>query len=68
MPELNVQLSLLGTVATYDEAVVALNPTERAKGKTIIRLSSVRKEMEGAIGHTPVSKRLDDQRSDVQVC
>jgi NADPH:quinone reductase-like Zn-dependent oxidoreductase len=28
----------IGTVATLDDAVAALNPTERAKGKTIIRV------------------------------
>ncbi len=28
----------IGTVATLDEAVTALNPTERRKGKTIIRM------------------------------
>jgi hypothetical protein len=27
----------IGTVATLDDAVPALNPTERRKGKTIIR-------------------------------
>ncbi|MEU4366547.1 NADP-dependent oxidoreductase [Micromonospora chersina] len=30
----------VGTVATLDDAVAALNPTERAKGKTIIRVRS----------------------------
>jgi NADPH:quinone reductase-like Zn-dependent oxidoreductase len=28
----------IGNVATLDEAVAALNPTERPKGKTIIRV------------------------------
>ena len=28
----------IGTVATLDDAVAAFNPTERAKGKTIIRV------------------------------
>ena len=28
----------IGTVATLDDAVAALNPTERIKGKTIIRV------------------------------
>jgi hypothetical protein len=28
----------IGTVATLDDAVPALNPTERGKGKTIIRM------------------------------
>jgi NADPH:quinone reductase-like Zn-dependent oxidoreductase len=28
----------IGTIATLDDAVAALNPTERAKGKTIIRV------------------------------
>ena len=28
----------IGTVASLDDAVVALNPTERSKGKTIIRV------------------------------
>jgi hypothetical protein len=28
----------IGTVATLDDAVAALNPTERSKGKTIIRV------------------------------
>ena len=28
----------IGTVATLDDAVTALNPTERIKGKTIIRV------------------------------
>ena len=28
----------IGTVATLDDAVAALNPTERVKGKTIIRV------------------------------
>ena len=28
----------IGKIATLDEAVVALNPTERIKGKTIIRV------------------------------
>jgi hypothetical protein len=29
----------IGDVATLDDAVGALNPTERHKGKTIIRIS-----------------------------
>jgi NADPH:quinone reductase-like Zn-dependent oxidoreductase len=28
----------IGTVASLDDAVAALNPTERIKGKTIIRV------------------------------
>jgi hypothetical protein len=28
----------IGTVATLDGAVAALNPTERRKGKTVIRV------------------------------
>jgi NADPH:quinone reductase-like Zn-dependent oxidoreductase len=28
----------IGTVATLDDAVAALNPTQRRKGKTIIRV------------------------------
>jgi NADPH:quinone reductase-like Zn-dependent oxidoreductase len=28
----------IGTVATLDDAVAAFNPTERVKGKTIIRV------------------------------
>jgi len=28
----------IGTVSTLDDAVAALNPTERVKGKTIIRV------------------------------
>jgi hypothetical protein len=28
----------IGTVATLDDAVPALNPTERRKGKTVIRV------------------------------
>jgi NADPH:quinone reductase-like Zn-dependent oxidoreductase len=28
----------IGTIATLDEAVAAFNPTERVKGKTIIRV------------------------------
>jgi hypothetical protein len=28
----------VGNVATFDDAVAALNPTERRKGKTIIRV------------------------------
>ena len=28
----------IGTVATLDDAVAALNPTERLRGKTIIRV------------------------------
>jgi NADPH:quinone reductase-like Zn-dependent oxidoreductase len=28
----------IGTVASLDDAVAALNPTERVKGKTIIRV------------------------------
>jgi NADPH:quinone reductase-like Zn-dependent oxidoreductase len=30
----------IGTVATLDDAVAALNPTERSKGKTVIRVRS----------------------------
>ena len=30
--------SNIGNVATLDDAVAALNPTERVKGKTIIRV------------------------------
>jgi hypothetical protein len=30
----------IGPVATLDDAVVALNPTDRIKGKTIIRVRS----------------------------
>jgi NADPH:quinone reductase-like Zn-dependent oxidoreductase len=28
----------IGTVSTLDQAIAALNPTERTKGKTIIRI------------------------------
>jgi hypothetical protein len=28
----------IGNIATLDDAVAALNPTERVKGKTIIRV------------------------------
>jgi hypothetical protein len=28
----------IGNIATLDDAVAALNPTERTKGKTIIRV------------------------------
>jgi hypothetical protein len=28
----------IGTVATLDDAIAALNPTDRATGKTIIRI------------------------------
>jgi hypothetical protein len=28
----------IGTVASLDDAVAALNPTERPKGKTVIRM------------------------------
>ena len=40
LPGLCAQLSLqtnIGTVAALDDAVAAFNPTERIKGKTIIR-------------------------------
>ena len=30
----------IGNIATLDDAVAALNPTERRKGKTIIRVRS----------------------------
>jgi len=28
----------IGNVATFDDAVAALNPKERSKGKTVIRI------------------------------
>ena len=38
----------IGNVATLDDAVAALNPTERRKGKTIIRVRSVKSFAGGA--------------------
>jgi NADPH:quinone reductase-like Zn-dependent oxidoreductase len=32
----------IGTVATLDDAVSALNPTERVRGKTIVRAGEAR--------------------------
>jgi hypothetical protein len=31
--------TIIGTAATLNDAVAAFNPTERVKGKTIIRVS-----------------------------
>ena len=45
----------IGNVATLDDAVAALNPTERRKGKTIIQRSSVRTRRQRPV--LPFSRR-----------
>jgi hypothetical protein len=42
----------IGNVATLEDAVAAFNPTERIKGKTIIRVRGLANAREGAL-HAP---------------